>query len=224
MTHHVRVPARCLHKIPDNVPFEIAALTEPCCVAYNATVMNAHIKPGDRIVVLGPGPIGVLCAALAKINGAQVALVGLEADRTRLEIAKAYGVEPLIGTNDIIEAWARNKKFSDGLGADGVIDATGVSVALKLAIDIVRPQGWISKVGWGPQPYNFSLDTLVRKNVTLQGSYSHNWPIWERILRMFSAGLLDVRPIIGGVWSLQQWHEAFETMHSGKIVKAVLKP
>ncbi len=57
----VRVPARCLHKVPDALPLETAALTEPCCVAYNAVVNNAHIRPGDRVVVFGPGPIGLLC-------------------------------------------------------------------------------------------------------------------------------------------------------------------
>jgi alcohol dehydrogenase/L-iditol 2-dehydrogenase len=64
----------------------------------------------------------------------------------------------------------------------------------------------------------------VQKNVTLQGSFSHNWPIWERVIRLIATGTLDVAPITGGIWPLSQWHEAFETMHSGRIVKAVLKP
>ena len=105
-----------------------------------------------------------------------------------------------------------------------MIDAAGVSATLKMALDIVRPDGWISKVGWGPQPLGFNLDPLVQKNITLQGSFSHNWPIWERVIRLLASGQLDVKPIIGGVWPLDQWHEAFEKMHSGKIVKAVLKP
>jgi alcohol dehydrogenase/L-iditol 2-dehydrogenase len=88
----------------------------------------------------------------------------------------------------------------------------------------VRPAGWISKVGWGPQPLNFSLDPLVQKNVTLQGSFSHTWPMWERVLALLASGRLDVRPITGGVWPLEEWHTAFERMHGGEIVKAVLKP
>ena len=51
MTRFVNVPARCLHKVPDHVPFEQACLTEPCCVAYNAVVMNTRLKPGDRVIV-----------------------------------------------------------------------------------------------------------------------------------------------------------------------------
>jgi alcohol dehydrogenase/L-iditol 2-dehydrogenase len=218
MRRYVPVPARILHRMPDGMTFEQAALTEPCCVAYNAVAGNVRVHPGDRILVLGPGPIGILSAAMARLCGAEVAIVGLEQDRARLEISRAYGCEAIVG--DPTE-WC---KAVDGFGADGIVDATGVSVALSTALDVVRPGGWISKVGWGPQPLNFSLDRLVQKNVTLQGSFSHNWPIWERVIRLIATGALDVRPITGGVWPIAEWHDAFETMHSGSIVKAILKP
>jgi L-iditol 2-dehydrogenase len=218
MTRFVRVPTRILHHVPDQLPLEKAALTEPCCVAYNATAINSEIFPGDRIVVLGPGPIGILCAAIARLRGAQVAVTGLERDRTRLKIAEQYGCTAITGD---ASDWAREV---DGLGADGIIDATGYSPALKIAMELVRPAGWITKVGWGPQPLDFSIDPLVQKNVRLQGSFSHNWPIWERILQMISTGQLNIDPVIGGQWKLDQWQQAFTTMHSGSIVKAVLVP
>ncbi|HEX3871969.1 MAG TPA: zinc-binding dehydrogenase, partial [Pirellulales bacterium] len=107
---------------------------------------------------------------------------------------------------------------------DGVVDAAGISATLKTAIDIVRPNGWVTKVGWGKAPYGHSLDPLVQKNVTLRGSFSHNWPVWERVIRLLSTNALDVSKITGGIWPLDQWHTAFEEMHSGRIVKAVLKP
>ena len=117
--------------------------------------------------------------------------------------------------------WAQQR---DGLGCDGVIDAAGASATLKIALDIVRPAGWVSKVGWGPQPLGFNLDPLVQKNITLQGSFSHNWPIWERVIALMASGQFDVRPIIGGVWPITDWHTAFEKMHKGEVVKSVLKP
>lgn len=218
MTKYVRVPARCLHKVPDNLPFEQACLTEPCCVAYNAVVGNSSIKPGDQVIVLGPGTIGILCAAVARLCGAEVAVVGLAADQSRLNIAKAYGCEAIVG--DASE-WARK---TDGLGAHTVIDAAGTSYTLKLALELVRPNGHITKVGWGPQPFGFSLDPLVQKNITLRGSFSHNWPIWEKVIALLASGSLDVKPIIGGVWPVTEWKEAFEKMHHGEIVKSVLKP
>ncbi len=218
MTHFVRVPARCLHRVPDGLAMEKAALTEPCCVAYNAVAVHSRVMPGDRIVVLGPGPIGLLCGAMARLQGAEVAVVGLERDRARLQVATQFGCTPIV---EDLEQWSR---AADGLGADGVIDAVGISAALKTAIDIVRPNGWITKVGWGRAPYAHSLDPLVQKNITLTGSFSHNWPVWERVLRLLSTGALDVNKIIGGIWTLETWHDAFEKMHSGQIVKAVLKP
>jgi len=112
----------------------------------------------------------------------------------------------------------------DKLGADGVVDAAGVSATLATALKIVRPAGWIAKVGWGEEPLDFSLDPLVQKGVRLQGSFSHNWPVWERVLRLLASGALDVEPIVGGTWRLGQWKEAFETMRSGQIAKAVLVP
>ena len=218
MTKYVKVPARCLHKIPDQLPFEQACLTEPCCVAYSAVVENTRIKPGDRVIVLGPGTIGILCAAMARLCGAEVAVVGLDADRHRLNIAEQYGCIGIVGD---ATPWAIER---DGLGADVVIDAAGVSVTLGIAIKLVRPNGKITKVGWGPQPLGISLDPIVQKNVTLQGSFSHNWPMWERVLALLTNKQLDVRPIIGGVWPVTQWHTAFEKMHKGEVVKSVLKP
>jgi L-iditol 2-dehydrogenase len=218
MTRFVKVPARCLHRIPAHLDFEIACLTEPCCVAYNAVIENARIKPGHRVLVLGPGTIGILCAAMAKLCGAQVAVVGLEKDRHRLMIAAQYGCEVIAGDAG---AWAMQR---DGLGADCIIDAAGTSSTLKTAMLLARPGGHITKVGWGPQPLGFSLDPLVQKNLTLQGSFSHHWQIWESVIGLLSSGQLNVKPIIGGVWPLQKWEEAFQKMQSGEIVKSVLKP
>ena len=218
MTKFVSVPARCLHLLPDQLPFEQACLTEPCCVAYNAVVENTRLRPGDRVIVLGPGTIGMLCAAIARLCGAEVAVVGLEPDRGRLKVAEQYGCETIIGD---ATAWSRAR---DGLGADCVIDAAGASITLSIALQLVRPNGHITKVGWGPQPLGFSLDPLIQKNVTLQGSFSHNWPVWKRVIALLANGQLDVRPIIGGIWPITSWLEAFEKMHRGDVIKSVLKP
>lgn len=218
MTGHVRVPARCLHIVPDALPLEIAALTEPCCVAFSAVAANVSILPGDRVLVLGPGPIGLLCGAMARLRGAHVGLVGLPRDDARLAIGRQLGCEAIYG--DQAMDWALSR---DGLGCDGVVDAAGVSATLKLAVDAVRPGGWISKVGWGRDPLGFSLDPMVQKNVQLQGSFSHTWATWERVLALLTSGDLDVSKIVGGTWPISDWKSAFETMHAGQIAKSVLR-
>src|SRR5690606_17056215 len=189
MARYVAVPARCLHRIPDELSFEKACLTEPCSVAYNAVVNNASVRPGDRVIVIGPGTIGMLCALIAQLMGAEVAVVGLSTDRKRLDVAAAYGLHAIGGD---ASQWA---KELDGLGADCVIDSAGVSATLQQAIEWVRPSGQIVKVGWGPQPIGFSLDPIVQKNVRIQGSFSHNWPIWEKVIRLLATGKLDVSRI-----------------------------
>ena len=224
MAPFVKVPARCLHHVPDSLSLEKAALTEPCCVAYNAVCVNSHVRPGDAVAIIGPGPIGLLCALMAKLCGSgHLLVIGIPADAQRLEVARRIGAETVLGAQgENVSEWV--KHFGDGYGLDLVIDATGVSASLKLALDIVRPAGQITKVGWGPQPLDFSLDPLVQKAVKLQGSYSHNWPIWEKVIFLLAHGKIDLDPILNRVSPLSEWRETFEEMHSAKIVKGVLKP
>ncbi len=225
MTEYVKVPARCLHKIPNGLSFEKASLTEPCCVAYNSVCVNSHLRPGDTVAIIGPGPIGLLCALMARLNGAgQLIVIGVPADAKRLEIAKSIGAEVTLGGQPGEDVAGAIRAMGDGFGVDLVIDAAGVSASLKLALDIVRPAGQITKVGWGPQPMNFSLDQLVQKAVTLQGSFSHNWPMWEKVLTLMSTGRLSLDGVLNRVSPLAEWRPAFEAMHAGEVVKAVLVP
>jgi L-iditol 2-dehydrogenase len=224
MASFVKVPARCLHRIPALLSFESAALTEPCCVAYNAVCANSRVRPGDSVAVIGPGPIGLLCANMAKLSGAgHLIVIGTAADAARLEVALQIGADTILGAHgEVVSEWV--KSHGDGYGVDLVIDAAGVSASLKLALDIVRPAGQITKVGWGPQPLNFSLDPLVQKAVTLQGSFSHNWAMWESVLTLLASGKIDLGPFLNRVASLDDWRASFEAMHAGSIVKGVLQP
>jgi L-iditol 2-dehydrogenase len=224
MTEYVRVPERCLHRIPPTLAFRKAALTEPCCVAYNAVCVNGHVRPGDNVLVLGPGPIGLLCAMMAKLSGAGCVIVaGLPSDQKRFEAARKVGADVTIdtGLTGVIEYVSQ---LGDGFGVDVAIDAAGVSATLQTALQAVRPAGQIVKVGWGPQPIQFSLDPLVQKNVTIAGSFSHNWPVWERVISMIVSGQINLDPIVSRVAPLAEWHDCFEKMERGDDVKAVLEP
>jgi alcohol dehydrogenase/L-iditol 2-dehydrogenase len=221
MAHYVRVPERCLHEVPGDLSFERAALTEPCSVAYNAVCMNTTVRPGDHVLVLGPGPIGLLCGKMAKLSGAgHVIVAGLPADQKRLKVAERFGADATLDGD--VDSYVEG--LGDGLGVDVVVDAAGVSQTLKTAMEVVRPNGQITKVGWGPQPMEFSLDPVVQKNVTVQGSFSHNWPVWERVLRMLSTGQLDLEPVVDRVAPLEEWRDCFDKMHEREYVKAVLRP
>ncbi|HSH80831.1 MAG TPA: zinc-binding dehydrogenase [Herpetosiphonaceae bacterium] len=224
MAEYVRVPSRCLHHIPDSLPFTVAALTEPCCVAYNAVAERATVKPGQSVLVLGPGPIGLLCLLVARLHGAEPTIVaGLPSDAPRLELARLLGATYTInlGSQDVPEFL---RDVGDGFGVDVVVDATGAAPAFATAMAAVRPLGQIVKVGWGPGALDVSLDPIVQKAVTVHGSFSHTYPTWERVIALLTAGKLDVTPLIGLDTNLPRWKEAFEGMQSGRFAKAVLRP
>ncbi len=224
MTRLVAARPQILHRIPENVSFEQAAMTEPVCVAYNALVeKTGAIKPGDIVVVQGVGAIGILALQVARARGAGTLIaLGTDADSHRLEVARELGAHHTINVRQQ-DPVAFVRSLGDGFGADLVVDCTGVSQALKQALEMVRPNGRITKIGWGPQPLNFNLDPLVGKAVTLQGSFSHTFPTWERVLAMFSARQINLGPVIGGVYPLGEWKQAFSAMEHGDNIKSVIK-
>ena len=223
-TKYVRVPTRILHRVPEGVALRTAALTEPLCVAYQAVVNNSRVKPGDLVVVIGPGPIGLLSAKMASLAGAsEVIVVGTEGDDGRLRLALECGAT--VATNssrkDVIE---QIMSLGDGYGADLVVDTAGASATLKLALDAVRPGGQITKIGWGPEPVGLSLDPLIAKAATLKGSFSHTWSVWETCLRLIEKGQVDLDKLISHVLPLDRWEEAFRLIDSKEGVKVVLTP
>jgi L-iditol 2-dehydrogenase len=223
MADYVKVPARCLHKVPDDLPFEIACLTEPHAVAYNAMCVNASITPGDAVVVLGPGPIGLLCARMAALSGAHPLIVaGLPGDTGRLETARALGATHTV--NIAVADLDETVRSLAPLGADVVCDASGASRPLDVALRLARPDGQVVKVGWSPDEVPVNLNPLVQKNVRLQGSFSHNYPIWERVIHLLGEGLTRAELIVGLQTDLDGWRDAFEAMHSGRVVKSILVP
>ena len=221
-TRYVVARPQILHHIPDNVPFEHAALTEPICVAYNALVERTAMKPGELVVIQGPGPIGIMALQIARLRGAGTLVVlGADADAHRLDVAAELGAHYTLNIQRE-DASALVRSLGDGFGADLVVDCTGVSAALRQALELVRPNGRITKIGWGPQPLDYSLDPLVAKAVTLQGAFSHTYPTWERALGLLSSGQINLAPVIGGVYPFDRWEQAFGAMERGANVKSVL--
>jgi L-iditol 2-dehydrogenase len=223
MASYVKVPARCLHAIPDTLAFDIACLTEPHSVAYQAMCVNSTIKPGDVVVVLGPGPIGLLCARMAALSGAHpLIVVGLTADAERLRTARALGATHTVDVQK--ESLEEVLRAIDPLGADLVCDASGASRPLDIALKLVKPDGQVTKVGWSPDNIPVDMNPLVQKNVRLQGSFSHNYPVWERVIHLLDAGLTRPDLIVGLKTGLDGWRRAFEAMHHGEVIKSVLLP
>jgi alcohol dehydrogenase/L-iditol 2-dehydrogenase len=161
---------------------------------------------------------------MARLCGAGTIFVaGLNSDAARLAMARDLGAAQTVDlqSDDIGEVV---RSIGDGYGVDLVVDASGSSRALETAMLAVRPMGHITKVGWGPEPLNISLDPIVAKAATLAGSFSHTFNTWERVIALLGSDTLDVAPLIGLRAPLVRWHEGFEAMHEGRVAKVVLHP
>src|SRR5207302_10731440 len=103
-------------------------------------------------------------------------------------------------------------------------DAAGPSATVKLAMEVVRRNGQITKIAWGPRPLDLSLDPLLAKAVTLQGAFSHTWDTWERALRLESTGQVNLRDMITHRLPLRDWQTAFQSLELGEAIKALILP
>lgn len=221
---YVRVPTRCLHRVPEHLPLRLAALTEPVCVTYNAVVDKSTIAPGDLVVIIGSGAIGLLALQWARARGATVALVGIRGDEARLSVARRLGAAATWDAlTDDIDAAVQSR--TDGLGVPLVVDTVGgAASSLDLALRIVRPTGQITKVGWFAGTTNRTMDLLIAKAVRLQGSFSHTWPMWERSLALLAEGAIQLAPIVSDVLPLARWQDGYARSQSRAAVKVVFEP
>ncbi len=221
---YVAVRQGILHHVPNGVNLADAALTEPLCVAYNALAVKSRIKPGDIVVVLGPGSIGLMATQVARVCGAShIVLAGLPHDAERMKIGLKLGATHTVDlSKDDIGGLVG--ELSNGIGADLVVDAAGPSATVKLAMELVRRNGQITKIAWGPKPLDISLDPLLSKAITLQGVFSHTWDTWERVLRLQALGQVDLHSMISHRVPLEAWKVAFDALEQGEAVKALIFP
>ena len=92
------------------------------------------------------------------------------------------------------------------------------------AIKLARPNGQVTKVGWSPDKLAVDMNPLVLHNVRIQGSFSHNYPVWERVIHLLDRRLTHPEAIVGLRSPLDGWKDAFDAMHDRRVIKSVLLP
>lgn len=209
--------------LPENLDLQTGALCEPLACSLQAVCELTVIEPGDIVVVSGPGPIGIMCAMLAKTRGARVVLLGTSGDANRMAIAKRLGVDHTVDveTNDAKEII---NDLTQGYGADVVFECAGAEVSAANCLDIVRKMGQYTQVGIFGTPLRIDMDQVVVKQLRLQGSMCHTWETWERTLRFLRQDLIDLHPLISKRFGLSHWEEAFHDVQAKKGVKFLLYP
>jgi alcohol dehydrogenase/L-iditol 2-dehydrogenase len=161
---------------------------------------------------------------MAQLCGAsEIIAIGTEGDDERLELSKSFGATITINGSKQ-DALSKIMSLGDGYGADLIVDTAGATETLKLSMSAVRPNGQITKIGWGPKPVNFSLDPLIVKSVTFKGHFSHTWDVWEKCLTLMSKGQVELERLITHELPIDRWEEAFELVESRKAMKVVLTP
>jgi alcohol dehydrogenase/L-iditol 2-dehydrogenase len=160
---------------------------------------------------------------MAALNGAYPLVVaGRAADRGRLEVARELGATHVVDVdNQSLEEVVR---ALDPMGADVVCDASGASRPLDAALQMCKPDGTVVKVGWSPDLVPINLNPLVQKAVKLHGSFSHNYPVWERVIHLLDRRLTHPEAIVGLRSPLDGWKDAFDAMHDRRVIKSVLLP
>jgi len=219
-TEYVTVKPRHLHPIPDSVPLREAAVTEPTSIATRAVFTRSVTTPGDTVLVEGPGPIGVLTAAVADSMGANVIVSGLAQDTEyRLPLVEELGIETVnAGDEDLGEVVT---SLTDGVGVDVVFDTTGHHSGVTMAAEHVRKGGQIVIVGLATEESELFMTPLVRGEVDINTSYGSTWQNFEQALRLMEADEIAIGDIVDDSYDVDDPVGAFDAFLASKTCKPI---
>jgi len=222
----ITMPEASLHRIPEHLSFEHAALAEPLAVVIKGVLERVRVNPEDFVVVLGCGPVGLLVANVVKAEGARtVVITGTDLDEnTRLEAARHMNIDHVVNVQQ------ENLKetvssLTNGIGADLVVEACGVETAINQAFDILRTDGRIAAIGHtGRESLSVPWETGLHKAAHVTWSFSSSWSSWERAVSMLGSGKIEAERIISHSYPLKEWKAAFSVLETLEGIKILLVP
>jgi L-iditol 2-dehydrogenase len=219
---YIAVPQHILHKLPDNVSFEQAAMVEPAAVAAHA-VRISDIKLGDSALVLGCGMIGVFVVHMLKAAGAKP-VIAVDVEDEKLKMAIKYGADVIINPKNqpITETVLRHTK---GFGADFGFEAVGISTTVNILIDSLRKGAPAVLVGNLKPVIEFPLQKVVTSEINVKGSCAICGE-YEIVLDMIADGTLKVDDMISAIAPLSEGAEWFRKLYhnEGVFNKIILVP
>ncbi len=222
MAEYSVVNQKYLIPLPQGMDMMAAALAgKPLPSPTDRVTDCAKTTKGGLVVVSGPGIIGILCALVARSSGAQVVMVGTEADdQLRLPVARKIGFETVVVGSDK-PALADQLKERFGRLADHHIEASGAPAALISATDAVRPLGTITVVGLYADDVPLNLTKLVRNQINLKTSYVSDIPNYQRAIEMLHRGDIPIAELVR-TYPLKEGLTAFADAEKQAVLKPVL--
>ena len=216
------VPARNCVPIPPGVEAEVAAMTEPLTVSHEA-VRTGGVKPGDRVLVLGPGNIGQGIAIFARAAGASQVVVAGHGDEARLAVLRKMGFNELIDFQDTVmetglAPWLKQGKF------DVVIEATGAGAVIQPAMAALKTHGVLVITGIHAAPVAIDLTALVRQHQQLRGSYRAPEKAWLEVVDFMREHQETLRHMITHRVPLSGAYEGFSLARSKVATKVMVQP
>jgi L-iditol 2-dehydrogenase len=219
---YVTVPERIAYALPDTMPFAHAALIEAASVAVHGASLTP-LEPGDAAVVVGAGMIGLLTLQAIREAGAERVFV-VDVDDTRLEMARGLGATEMFNSKkqDVI---AEVQKRTGGRGADVALECVGITDAIGLAIESVRKGGAVTLVGNVAPKIELALQSVVSRQIRLQGSCA-SCGEYPECIAMMADGRIRVEPLISAVAPLEDGARWFQRLYDREpgLLKVVLEP
>jgi L-iditol 2-dehydrogenase len=227
----MRVPEQVIYRVPDHVSLDEACLAEPIVATTHLMQERAQVRPGDDVVIVGPGPMGIVAVQYAKLCGARrVMLIGLKSDEKRLEIGRRMGADLTLFSEEQPEKAVMD--VTEGKGAEFVLECSASQEGVQHAIDCARKayegpggKGVIVFISlWGGK-VTVNLDQVSLGQLDIRGSWSWNGrETWEKALDLLDRGVLHLEPMITNHYELEQWEAAFANLRSKQDVKAFVHP
>ncbi|MBY6362494.1 alcohol dehydrogenase catalytic domain-containing protein [Rhodococcus corynebacterioides] len=208
---YLLIPVINLHQIPDSVDVHAAALTEPLACVCHCLLDPAVINTGDRVLVTGPGAMGLLSAQVARACGGRVVLSGLESDRPRLDIAESLGIDT---TTEAPESEA----------FDVVIECSGSAGGAGAALRAAKRHGKYVAVGIFGRPVSIDFDAVLYKELTVTSGFASTPKSWDRAVELLRQGDVSLDVLVGRVVPLREWEDVFEALRRGQGLKSVFDP
>jgi L-iditol 2-dehydrogenase len=225
-TKYVAGPARLLHRLPDNIPFEVGAVIEPTAICVTSILERSRLQAGESVVITGPGPIGLISLAIVKAAGAGlVGITGTSSDEgIRFEKARELGADFMIVV-DKENPVQKVLEMTNGLGVDVLIETSGSGKAIYQAFEMVRRLGRICAIGIsGKEEVPIPYDRGIFKALRYDFCFSSSWTAWETTIGLISKGVLPIEKIITHQLPLEKWEEAFRLLENLQAAKVILIP